>query len=139
MLSLPQGGKDGHKVRKTFHHLLLDSLKKDRETLTKEGLVSTAQKCKRAANDSDEYGAPPRPINNTGEPVRIVLVDPDKDTDLSGNTGQFKWATASTKQIVVLKGITVAAVINSIGSRTPDGGHVRAVYGPVAKPPADGN
>ena len=78
-------------------------------------------------------------MNNPGEPVRVVLVDPDKGTDLQDNTGQFKWATASTKQIVVLKGITVAAVINSIGGRIPDGRHVRAVYGAVAKPPADGN
>ena len=139
MLSLPQGDKDGDKARKRFHHLLLDSLKKDWETLTTEGLASAAQKRKRAANDSDEYAAPPRPMNNPGEPVRVVLVDPDKDTDLQGNTGQFKWATASTKQIVVLKGITVVAVIDSIGSRIPDRRHVRVVYGAVAKPPADGN
>ena len=45
----------------------------------------------------------------------------------------------STKQIVVLKGITVAAVINSIGSRIPDGRHMGAVYGAGAKPPADGD
>ena len=78
-------------------------------------------------------------MNNPGELVRIVPVDPDKDTDLQGNTGQFKWTTASTKQIVVLKGITVAAVINSIGSRIPNGSHVRAIYDAVAKPPADGD
>ena len=40
MLSLPQGDKDGDKARKRCHHLLLDSLKKDRETLTKEGLAA---------------------------------------------------------------------------------------------------
>ena len=45
----------------------------------------------------------------------------------------------STKQIMVLNGITVVAVINSIGSRIPDGRQVRAVYGVVAKPPADGD
>ena len=137
MLSLPHRDEDGDKVRKRFHHLHLDSLKKDQETLTKEGLASAVQKRKRAANDSDEYAAPLRLMNNPGEPVRVVLVDPDKDTDLQGNTGQFKWATASTKQIVVLNGITVAAVINSIESRIPNGRHVRAVYGAVAKPPAD--
>ena len=59
MLSLPQGDKDADKARKPFHHLLLDSLKKDRETLTKEGLASAVQKRKRAANDSDEYAAAP--------------------------------------------------------------------------------
>ena len=56
-------------------------------------------------------------MNDLGEPVHVVRVDPDKDTDLQGNTShQFKWAIASTTQIVVLKGITVAAVINFIGS-----------------------
>ena len=78
-------------------------------------------------------------MNNSGEPVCVVLVDPDNNTDLSGNTGQFKSVTGSTQQIVVLKGITVAVVINSIGSRIPNGRHVRAVYGAVAKPLADGD
>ena len=82
MLSVPQGDKDGDNVRKPFHHLLLDSLNKDWETLTKEGLASVAQKLKRVATDSDEYATPPRLMNNPGEPIRIVLVDPDKDTDL---------------------------------------------------------
>ena len=40
---------------------------------------------------------------------------------------------------MVLKGITVRAVINSIGSRIPGGRHIRAVYGAVPKPPADGD
>ena len=74
-------------------------------------------------------------MNNPGERVCVVLVDPDKDTDLQGNTGQFKWVTASTKQIVVLTGITVAVVINSIGSRILDGRQMRVVYRAVAKPP----
>ena len=87
MLSLPQGDKDGDKARKRFYHLLLDSLKNDRETLTKEGLASAAQKRKRAANDSDEYAAPPRQMNNPGEPVRVVLVDSDKGTDLQDIPG----------------------------------------------------
>lgn len=37
MLNLPRGDKDGEKARERFHHLLLDSLKKDRETATKGG------------------------------------------------------------------------------------------------------
>ena len=59
MLSLPERDEDGDKARKQFHYLLLDSLKKDQETLIKEGLASAAQKPKRAANDSDKYAAPP--------------------------------------------------------------------------------
>ena len=59
MLSLPQGDKDGDKAMKQFPNLLLDSLTKNRETLTKEGHASAAQKRKRGTNDSDKYAAPP--------------------------------------------------------------------------------
>ena len=136
-LSLPQGDKDGDKVPKPFHLLLLDSLNKDREILKKEGLASRAQKRKSAANDSQEYTAPSCTMNKAGEHVPVALIDPDKGIDLQDNTGQLKWVTASTKQIVVLKEITVAAVINSISNRIMGGRHVRAVYGGVAKPIAD--
>ena len=67
-----------------------------------------------------------------------MLVDSAKDTDLQDNTGQCKWVTASTKQIVELKRITVAAVINSIRSEISGRRYMRAVYGAVAKLPADG-
>ena len=45
----------------------------------------------------------------------------------------------STKQIVVLKEITVVAVIKPVGSKIPDGRQVSAVYGVVAKQLADGD
>ena len=56
-------------------------------------------------------------MNNSGESVRVVLVDPYKDTDLQDNNGQLKLFTASTKQIVALIKITVGVVNNSIRSR----------------------
>jgi len=42
LLRSVKGDKDGNKAHKRFHHLLLDSLKKDRETEAKEGLAATA-------------------------------------------------------------------------------------------------
>lgn len=41
-LRLPRGNKDGDKTRECLHHLLLDSLKKDRETETQGALESAA-------------------------------------------------------------------------------------------------
>jgi len=43
LLNTLVGDKEGDKARDRFHHLLLDSLKKDRETGIKEGLVSAAR------------------------------------------------------------------------------------------------
>jgi len=43
LLNTPVGDKAGDKARDRFHYLLLDSLKKDRETGVKEGLASAAR------------------------------------------------------------------------------------------------
>jgi len=40
LLTSAQGDKDGEKSQQRFHHHLLDSLKKDRETEVKEGLAA---------------------------------------------------------------------------------------------------
>jgi len=53
LLNTPVGDEEGDKARDGFHHLLLDSLKKDRETGVKEGLVSAARQWENAANNSD--------------------------------------------------------------------------------------
>jgi len=42
LLKSAKGDKDGDKAHERCHHLLLDSLKKDRETEVKEGLADTA-------------------------------------------------------------------------------------------------
>jgi len=44
LLQSDKGDKDGDKARDRFYYLLLDSLKKDRETETKEGLASAKRK-----------------------------------------------------------------------------------------------
>ena len=54
MSTLPRRDSNGEKARERFHYMLLDSLKQDRETDTKFGLVATARKRKLAANDSGE-------------------------------------------------------------------------------------
>lgn len=72
MLSLLRGGKDGDRARERFYHLLLDSLEKDQETVTKGGLASAALKRKRAANDSDEDDSAP-PIRLICQPRPFVL------------------------------------------------------------------
>ena len=60
LLQSDKRDKDGDKARARFHYLLLDSLKKDRENETKEGLASAKRKRDQAANDSD--GDAPGPI-----------------------------------------------------------------------------
>ena len=72
MLNLPCGDKHGEKARERFHYLLLDSLKKDREIMTKRGLASAAIKRKHAVNDTDDdASAPLRPNNTPTEAIRI--------------------------------------------------------------------
>jgi len=51
--------KEIDKAYECFHYLLLDSLKKDRETEVKEGLAAAAPQREQAANDSDkDLGSP---------------------------------------------------------------------------------
>ena len=79
----PPGDKDGEKAREHFHYLLLDSQKKDRETMMKAGLASTAIKRKCAVNDTDDdKSGPLRPNNTPSEAIRVLLIDPDKPMDL---------------------------------------------------------
>ena len=75
LLQSDKEDKDGDKARDRFHYLLLDSPKKDRETETKEGLVSANQKQDQAAYDFDRYG--PGPIESPALVVRVVIIDPE--------------------------------------------------------------
>jgi len=75
LLQSDKGDKDGDKARDRFHYLLLDSLKKDRETETKEGLASVKRKRDQAANDSD--GDAPGPIEAPALVVRVAIIDPE--------------------------------------------------------------
>ena len=56
--------------------------------------------------------------------------------DLVGASGQFKWATAGTKQLVALKELTIAALMNAINARIPAAKYVRSNFGDMTKPPA---
>ena len=89
MLTLPSGERDGEKARERFHHLLLDSLKKDQETDTKSGLVATAQKRKLAADDSGKEVETSirRPMAAPLETIRVVVVERLKE--LVGQTGNL--------------------------------------------------
>jgi hypothetical protein len=136
LLTSAKGDKDGEKARQRFHHLLLDSLKKDRETEVKEGLAAAALQRENAANDSDKEGGS-QPIVTKSVIVRVVIVDPDNETDVSGDAG-YCWATAKVRQFVALKDIAVVEIFNGIRARIPEERHIRAIYGAVSKPPLDG-
>ena len=138
MLTLPRGDRDGEKARERFHHLLLDSLKKDRETDTKSGLVAAARKRKLAADDSGEEAetSTRRPMAVPLETIRVVVVERQKE--LVGQTGNLPWATARIKQLVPLRNMTVAEAVSGIGPRIPNGKYVRAMYGAITKPPQNG-
>ena len=139
MLNLTRGDKDGEKARERFPYLLLDFVKKDRETMMKGGLASAAIKRKHAVNDSDDDESAPLRLNyKQTEAIRVLLIDPDKPMDLVGASGQFKWATAGTKQLVALKELTIAALMNAINTRIPAAKYVRSILCAVTKPPANG-
>ena len=139
MLNLARGDKDGEKARERFHYLLHDSLKKDREKMTKGGLASVVIKRKRAVNDmDDDESAPLRQNNTPTEAIRVLLIDPDKPMDLVEASGQFKWATAGMKQLVALKELTIAALMNAINPRIPAAKYVRSIFSAMTKPPGNG-
>jgi len=101
LLTSAKGDKDDEKARQRFHHLLLDSLKKDRETEVKEGLAAAALQREHAANDSDkEEGS--QPIVTKSVIVRVVIIDPDNATDVA-NDGGYCWATVKVRQFVALR------------------------------------
>ena len=53
ILQLADGDKEGDKARKRFNYLMLDALKKDRETVVKEVLTAAGRKHKRVPNVDD--------------------------------------------------------------------------------------
>ena len=53
--------------------------------------------------------------------------------------GQYIWAIATRKQFVSGKNVRIAEVVKCIQNRIPAGKHVRAIYGAISKPDADGS
>jgi len=136
LLNTPVGGKEGNKARDRFHHLLLDSLKKDHETGVKEGLASAARQGENAANDLD--GNEERPIILPSVLLRVAIINPNGAVD-TNTAGEYIWATARRKQFVALKNVAIVQVIKGIKDHIPAGKHVRAIYGAITKPNADGS
>ena len=58
--------------------------------------------------------------------------------DLVGASSQCKWARAGTKQLVDLKELTIAALMNAMNARIPAVKYVSSIFGAVTKPPANG-
>jgi len=135
LLKSAKSDKDGDKACERFHHLLLDSLKKDQEIEVKESLAAAALQREQAANDSDKDLG--RPIAPKAVIVWVIIVDPDDATNVMPDGGYY-WATAKVRQFVALKKIIVAEVLNSISNRIPEGRYICAMYGALTKPPADG-
>ncbi|KAF8415029.1 hypothetical protein EV426DRAFT_710594 [Tirmania nivea] len=131
-----KGDKEGDKARERFHYLLLDCLKKDRETETKEGLSSAKRRWENAANDSGEETT--RPTTIPFYTVRVAIIDLNNNTDINPVDGNYYWANAQNKQHVALRKVTLAELIESIRPQIPDGCMVRAIYSALTKPPLDG-
>ena len=73
LLQSDKENKDGDEPRDRFHYLLRDSLEKDREMETKEGLALAKSKRDQAANDSD--GDAPGPTEDPAPLVRVAFID----------------------------------------------------------------
>ena len=82
LLNAAPGDRDGNKARDRYNHLILDSLKKDRETDTKGGLKSAARKREQAENDSEDESAPTRALTPLVT-IRAVIVTPDRRQDMN--------------------------------------------------------
>jgi len=86
LLNTPVVDNEANKARDRFHHLLLDSLKKDRETGAKEGLASAARQWENATNNSD--GNEERPIILPSVLVLVAIVNPNIAEDTTA-TGEY--------------------------------------------------
>ena len=88
LLRTAKGDKDGDKARERYHHLMLDSLKKDRETENKEGLLAAARRRQQAANDSEEETS--MRVTSDRKTIRVIMVDSDNAGDLVTATGEYR-------------------------------------------------
>jgi len=136
LLNTPVGDKESNKARDRFHHLVLDSQKKDRKTGVKEGLASVARQQENAANESD--GNEERSIILPSVLAWVAIVNPNVAKDMNA-AGEYVWATARRKQFMALKNVTIVEGIKGIKDWIPVGKHVRAIYGTITKPNADGS
>ena len=108
ILQLADGDKETDKAHKRFNYLMLDAVKKDRETLVKEGLVAAGRKHKRVANT--EYRGREAELQATGREqlqvvvVRVVIARAGVIDDYFEEDGSsYKWATAMREHLVKLQ------------------------------------
>ena len=136
MLTLPRGDRDGEKARERFHHLLLDSVKQDRERDMKSGLAAAARKRKLVGDDSGEEAETSnrRRMAAPLKTIRVVVVEHQKEL-MSAN---LQWATARIRQLVPLRNLTMAEIVSGMGPRIPNSNYVRTMYSAITKPPPNG-
>ena len=107
ILQLKEGDKQGVKACKCFNYLMLDALKKDRETVVKKGLAAAGRKHKHTVNTDDpgsetELQAPGR------EQLEVVVVQVVTararviDDYFEEDRRSYKWATAIMKHLMKL-------------------------------------
>jgi len=143
LLQLPDGDKEGDKARKRFNYLMLDALKKDRETVVKEGLAAAGRKRKRAADDNDpgsetELQAPGRE-QLEAVVVWVVIARAGVIDDYYEEEGRtYKWATAMTKHLVKLRQRILQELYLGIKQRIGQKKHIRIIFGACTKPHSDG-
>ena len=107
ILQLADSDKEGDNARKRFNYLMLDALKKDRETMVKEVLAAAGRKRKHAAN-ADDPGSETELQAPGQEQLEAVVVQV-----VIGRAGviddyfeeyrrSYKWPTAMTKHLMKL-------------------------------------
>ena len=138
MLTLPRGDRDGENPRERFHHLLLDSLKKDRERDTKSGLPAETQQRKFTPNYYGEEAetSTRRLMAALLRTIRVVVIEREKS--LVEQSRNFPYRTALIKQLVLLHNMTVAEVVSDISIRIMNIKYVSVMYGAITKPPPNG-
>ena len=120
---------------------MLDALKKDRDTETREGLAEARRERANRANDPPDEPAQPGSASNEVSlvTIRVLIVEPDEADDAGTQQGGYKWANAKRKQLITLEKQTLADIAVAITDRIPDGKHIRAIFGSCEKPPVDGS
>lgn len=147
----PQSGLDlvgkntdaGRQAKEHLNHLVLDCLKKGRETETKEDLAKASRKRRAAAADLDEEEEDDISQPAAATVVRVYIADPDAPAcrivpAVTDPALAYKWATCPKSQLVRLKEISLAELYKGVKSRLGDD-KIRAVYGALEKPAADGS
>ena len=108
ILQLADGDKEGDKARKRFNYLMLDALKKNRETVVKEEHAAAGRTRKCAAN-ADDSGSETELQAPGWEQLQAVVVQvviaiaEVIDDYFEEDRRSYKWAPTITKHLVKLQ------------------------------------